>query len=73
MAEPADQGDVIAFLSRGDAYGRPGDTVERIDTHARCVFLVGDRAWKLKRAIRFSYLDYSTVAKREAMCRAEYE
>ncbi len=73
MAEPADQGDVIAFLSRGDAYGRPGDTVERIDTHASVVFLVGDRAWKLKRAIRFSYLDYSTVAKREAMCRAEYE
>lgn len=72
MAADADQGDIIEFLSRGEAYGRPGDKVTRIDTHASVVFLVGDRAYKLKRAIRFSYLDYSTVAKREAMCRAEY-
>ncbi|HEY7991755.1 MAG TPA: phosphotransferase, partial [Stellaceae bacterium] len=73
MAADADQGDIIEFLSRGGAYGRPGDKVTRIDTHASVVFLVGDRAYKLKRAIRFSYLDYSTVAKREAMCRAEYQ
>jgi hypothetical protein len=73
MAGRDEHGDVIEFLSRGEAYGRPGDTVTRIDTHASVVFLVGDRAYKLKRAIRFSYLDYSTVAKREAMCRAEYD
>jgi aminoglycoside phosphotransferase family enzyme len=67
----ADQGEVIAFLSRGDVYGQPGATVERIETHASVVFLVGDRVYKLKRALRYSYLDYSTVEKREAMCRAE--
>lgn len=44
---------------------------ERIDTHAASVFLTADRAYKLKRAIRFSYLDFSTVALREAACRAE--
>jgi len=37
------------------------------------VFLAGDRAYKLKRAVRFSYLDFSTVAQREAACRAELE
>jgi uncharacterized protein len=37
------------------------------------VFLIGDRALKLKRAVRFSYLDYSTIALREKSCRAEFD
>jgi aminoglycoside phosphotransferase family enzyme/predicted kinase len=69
MAE--DQRDVIAFLAEGASYGRPGAPVERIDTHASIVFLVGERVFKLKRAVAFSYLDYSTAARREAACRAE--
>jgi hypothetical protein len=71
MAARGDQGKTIEFLSRGAAFGRPGETVTHIDTHASVVFLVADRAYKLKRAVRFSYLDYSTVERREAMCRAE--
>lgn len=35
------------------------------------VFLAGDRVYKLKKPVRFPYLDYSTLAKREAACRAE--
>src|SRR5262249_7069896 len=35
------------------------------------VFLAGERAYKLKRAVRFPYLDYSTVERRRAMCEAE--
>jgi hypothetical protein len=73
MNDGGEQQTVIAFLSRGDAYGRPDAEVTRIDTHASVVFLVADRAYKLKRAIRFSYLDYGTVERREAMCRAERE
>jgi uncharacterized protein len=71
MERAVDQGAVIEFLSSGAAFGRPGETVQRIDTHASVVFLVADRAFKLKRAVRYSYLDYSTVDRREAMCRAE--
>jgi len=71
MAGDFDQGPVVEFLSHGAAYGRPQEAVRQIDTHASIVFLAGDRAYKLKRAVRFSYLDYSTVEKREAMCRAE--
>src|SRR5262249_51191807 len=55
----ADQSEVIAFLSQGESYGAPASLVERIETHISMVFLVGDRAIKLKRAIRFSYLDFS--------------
>jgi uncharacterized protein len=71
MTDQIDQESTIEFLSRGAAYGRPHESVQRIDTHASVVFLIGDRAYKLKRGIRFSYLDYSTAEKREAMCRAE--
>jgi aminoglycoside phosphotransferase family enzyme len=46
-------------------------TVERIDTHTAIVFLAGERAYKLKRAVRFDYLDFSTVERRCAMCEAE--
>ena len=43
----------------------------RIDTHAASVFLAGSRALKVKRAVRFAFLDYSTLAKRKAACEAE--
>ena len=45
--------------------------VQRIDTHAASVFLEGDRAIKIKRAVRFAFLDYSTLDKRRAACEEE--
>jgi len=47
--------------------------VKRIDTHAASVFLSGDRALKVKRAVRFTFLDFSTLDKRKAACEAEIE
>jgi aminoglycoside phosphotransferase family enzyme len=35
------------------------------------VFLAGDKVYKLKKPVRFPYLDFSTLARREASCRAE--
>ena len=64
-----DQSDVVAYLSSPATHA--GAAVERMDTHASIVFLAGDRAWKLKRAVRYAYLDYSTAARRRAMCEAE--
>ena len=70
MPKPGEQHQVIEFLSNPETYGCAG-TVERIDTHAAIVFLAGDRAYKLKRAIRLPYLDFSTVAKRRKVCESE--
>lgn len=64
-----DQARVVAFLSSPTAHA--GAAVERIDTHTSVVFLAGERAWKLKRAVRYDYLDYSTADRRRAMCDAE--
>jgi uncharacterized protein len=60
---------VIKFLESSSTHA--GATVERIDTHAAIVFLAGARALKLKRAVQFDYLDFSTLAQRQAMCEAE--
>jgi len=68
--EDADQEAVIAFLARPESYGISGQ-VERIDTHAAIVFLAGERAYKLKRAVRYPYLDFSTPGKRKAVCETE--
>lgn len=65
------QGEIIAFLEQPAAYGPGVDRVERIDTHGAVVFLAGERAYKLKRAVRFSYLDYSTLEARRRHCEAE--
>ena len=57
------------FLSSPAAHG--GAPVERLDTHSSVVFLAGARALKLKRAVRYDYLDFSTVERRRRSCEAE--
>lgn len=66
----ADQSAVLAFLSDPKAYGRKSSPV-RIDTHGAVVFLAGDDAYKMKRAVKFPFMDLSTVAKRKSACEAE--
>ncbi len=65
-----DQDAVIDFLADPATYGAKGD-VDRIDTHCSIVFLTADRAYKLKRAIRYASLDYTTRELRQAACEAE--
>jgi aminoglycoside phosphotransferase family enzyme/predicted kinase len=64
-----DQTGVIDLLTAPSTHG--GAPVERIDTHASIVFLAGTRAYKLKRAVRFDYLDFSTPERRRALCEGE--
>jgi aminoglycoside phosphotransferase family enzyme/predicted kinase len=68
------QEQVFAFLVEPASHGcrmTRGQAVRRIDTHAASVFLAGNRALKVKRAVRFPFLDYSTLAKRKEACEAE--
>ena len=62
-----EQAAVLSFLEDGALGGK----VERIDTHGAIVLLAGDRAYKLKRAVRFSFMDFSTPDRREAALRTE--
>jgi aminoglycoside phosphotransferase family enzyme/predicted kinase len=63
------QEQVFALLSDPATHG--GASVRRIDTHAASVFLAGNRAYKVKRAVRFPFLDYSMLTQRKAACEAE--
>ena len=66
-----DQRAVIAFLGRPHSYLPGIDRVDRIETHISIIFLAGDRAYKLKRAVKLPYLDFSTAEQRHAACAAE--
>ncbi len=63
--------DKVAFLGSPDAYPRRPASVALVETHMSCVFLAGDRALKIKKPVRFPFLDFTTLAAREADCREE--
>jgi aminoglycoside phosphotransferase family enzyme/predicted kinase len=62
---------VVAFLCDGRSYGLPDAAVERITTHAAHVFLLGEHAYKMKRAVRYSFLDFTTLDRRRRALEAE--
>lgn len=62
----------IALLSDAATHGLPpGTVVDRIDTHAARIFMAGDRAWKMKRAVTYPFFDYATLSLRLNACEAE--
>jgi aminoglycoside phosphotransferase family enzyme/predicted kinase len=68
-----DQGRTIAFLTNPKTYGDLRSDIVTIETHISLVILAGDRAFKLKRAVRLPYVDFSTVDLRLAACEREIE
>lgn len=66
------QAEVIDFL--GDPASYAGvERVDRFETHGNLVFLAGSEAWKIKRAVRLPYMDFSTLEKRHTACSREVE
>ena len=61
----------VRFLSRPESYPQPVRNVIQRETHMSWVFLAGDKVYKLKKPVRFPYLDFSTPRRREDACRAE--
>ena len=73
MTSDDPQAEVFAFLADPATHGMmfADGEVKRIDTHAAVVFLAGDQAFKVKRRVRYPFLDFSTLEKRKAACEAE--
>ncbi|WFU11809.1 AAA family ATPase (plasmid) [Rhizobium sp. CB3090] len=65
-----DQSETIAFIEH--VLSRTGP-VETIETHISRIFLAGDRAYKMKRAVRLPYADFSTAERRLAACQKEVQ
>lgn len=60
---------VMDFLADPASHG--GAAVERIETHISAVFLAGDRAYKLKKAVALPFLDFTSLDARKNACDAE--
>lgn len=63
------QAETISFLADPATHGV--DRVARIDTPISHIFIAGPRTYKLKRAVKKNFVDYSTVDRRRAMCERE--
>src|SRR5688500_12603269 len=62
------QAKVLNLLGGAQIYGPGVTTVERIETHASIVFLAGGYAYKVKKAVKYSFLDFSTLERRREAC-----
>src|ERR1700751_4239815 len=75
MQEPqksATQDAVFELLGSPATYRLPATAkIVRHQPHAAIFFLGGDRALKVKRAVRYPFLDFSSLDKRKAACEAE--
>jgi hypothetical protein len=65
------QAEAIAFLTDPASHGFSGMRVSTIGTHISLVVLAGNRAYKLKRAVRLPYVDFSTAERRLSFCERE--
>ncbi|NNG05824.1 MAG: hypothetical protein HKM95_17215 [Inquilinus sp.] len=63
--------DKVTFLCRPASYRERPARVETVETHMSWVFLTDRHAFKLKKPVRYAFLDFSTLAARHRSCREE--
>ena len=61
----------LKALLEPSSYSHPCTRIELIETHISWVLLTGEFAYKLKKPIRFNFVDFSTLALRNHFCREE--
>lgn len=69
----SEQSEVIAFLADPASYRNRPAEVECIETHGALVFLAGSEVYKIKRAVKYPYMDFSTLEKRQRAVEREIE
>lgn len=72
MSQDCEPG-LLAWLAHGTFAGAQAGPCECFETHASLVFVSGDCVLKIKKPVDLGYLDFSTLNKRQAACRREYE
>jgi aminoglycoside phosphotransferase family enzyme/predicted kinase len=70
-ATPADQAVLVESLQDPALYDHPVEQIRVLETHISWVILTGVYAYKIKKAVDFGFLDYSTLAKRHFYCLEE--
>lgn len=63
--------DHLTPLLQATAYPHPCAAIELVETHISWVILTGEFAYKLKKPVRFPFVDFSTLERRAHFCREE--
>ena len=67
------QKQVVEALMKPEAYDEELKQIELKQTHISFVFLTGKFVYKVKKAVDFGFLDFSTLEKRRFFCEKELE
>lgn len=62
---------LISALKQPQAYPGHVRRVEHVETHMSWVFLTGSHAYKVKKPVRFDFVDFSTIERRHHFCEEE--
>lgn len=65
------QKELVRSLCDASVYDHPVQDIRLIETHISYLILTGTYAYKIKKALRLSFLDFSTLAMRRFYCREE--
>ncbi len=68
-----DQKQVVSAMLTPEAYPQNPGKIELIQTHISFVFLTENFVYKVKKAVNFGFLDFSTKDKRRLFCEKELE
>jgi len=67
------QDSLVAAMMKPEFYPRPAAEVSHEETHISHLFFVGDLVYKIKKPVRFSFLDFSTLPRRLFFLQQELE
>lgn len=62
---------LLDTLKSEEAYPHETSKIEFIETHISWLFLTGQYVYKIKKPVKFSFLDFSTLEKRKFFCEEE--
>ncbi len=63
--------ELVDWLSNPRAYPNKPAHVEVVETHISIVFIAGDEVFKLKKPVKYEFLDFTTLDARQQACRDE--
>ncbi|MEZ4525301.1 MAG: universal stress protein [Desulfobacterales bacterium] len=65
------QAEIFQAMQQPEFYPHPADSIQQVETHISKVFLTGNYVYKIKKALKLGFLDFSTLEKRRHFCTQE--
>ena len=62
---------LVPAMFRPEFYPHRPEHVEFVQTHASYIFIAGDYVYKVKKAVNFDFLDFTTIERRRFYCNEE--